>query len=71
VLADVQPGERVVTSGQDGIYPAGFLVGTVSEVLAAGTAERQILVQPAVDFSHVDLVLVVLGPAPDTEGGGL
>jgi rod shape-determining protein MreC len=71
VLADVQPGERVVTSGQDGIYPAGFLVGTVTEVLAPGTAERQILVQPAVDFSHVDLVLVVLGPAPDTEGGGL
>jgi rod shape-determining protein MreC len=69
-LADVQPGERVLTSGQDGIYPAGFLVGTVDEVLDAGTAERQILVRPAVDFSHIDLVLVVLSPAPDTGRGG-
>jgi rod shape-determining protein MreC len=70
-LADVQAGERVITSGQDGIYPAGFLVGTVEEVLNPGTADRQILVRPAVDFSHISLVLVVLGTAPDTEGGGL
>ena len=28
-LIEVKPGERVVTSGQDGIYPPGFLIGTV------------------------------------------
>ena len=71
MLADVQPGERVLTSGQDGIYPAGFLVGTVEEVVSPGTADRQILVRPAVDFSHINLVLVVLGPPPDTVGGEL
>jgi rod shape-determining protein MreC len=70
VLAEVQPGERVLTSGQDGIYPQGFLVGTVEQVVAAGTAERQILVRPAVDFSHVGLVLVVMADPPDIEGGG-
>ncbi len=68
-LADVQPGERVTTSGQDGIYPEGFLVGTVESV--DGTAaERRILVRPAVDFSHLDLVLVVLPGAPDKAEGG-
>jgi rod shape-determining protein MreC len=57
--ADIQPGERVETSGQDGIYPAGFLVGTVDQVSGSG-AEREITVRPAVDFSHLDIVLVVL-----------
>jgi rod shape-determining protein MreC len=62
VLADVQSGERVVTSGQDGIYPQGFLVGTVDRVSKGAGADRSILIRPAVDFSHVDLVLVVLKP---------
>lgn len=58
VLADVQAGERVVTSGQDGIYPQGFLVGTVQQVNGRGSVDREILIRPAVDFSHVDVVLV-------------
>ncbi len=57
--ADVKAGDRVLTSGQEGIYPRGFLVGTVT------TAQRRsgvwaVGVQPAVDFSHIDVVLVVL-----------
>ena len=64
VLADVQKGEQVTTSGQDGIYPAGFPVGTVEEVSHPGNAiDREITVRPAVDFSHIDMVLVVLTPA--------
>ena len=63
VVADIQAGERVLTSGQDGIYPQGFLVGTVEKVTRSGGAERQILIQPAMDFSHIDVVLVVLTPA--------
>lgn len=69
-IADIQPGERVVTSGQDGIYPQGLMVGTVERIDHPGTAEREILVRPAVDFSHVGLVLVVTGRAPDTPDGG-
>jgi rod shape-determining protein MreC len=69
-LADIQPGERVLTSGQDGIYPQGFLVGTVERVAGPPNGDREILVRPAVDFSHIDLVLVVLGARPDTQGGG-
>jgi rod shape-determining protein MreC len=70
-LADVQPGERVTSSGQDGVYPPGFLVGIVERVDGAGTPDREILVRPAVDFSHLGLVLVVLPDASDTsERGG-
>jgi rod shape-determining protein MreC len=60
VLADIQPGERVTTSGQDGIFPAGFLVGTVASVTNAGGLNREIRIRPATDFSFVDIVLVVL-----------
>jgi rod shape-determining protein MreC len=55
VLADVQVGERVTTSGQDGIFPQGFLVGRVERVERSG-ADREIVIRPAVDFSHVDIV---------------
>jgi rod shape-determining protein MreC len=65
-IADIQVGERVTTSGQDGIYPGGFLVGTVERVARVG-AEREIAVRPAADFSRLDLVLVVL---PDGAAAG-
>jgi rod shape-determining protein MreC len=60
VLADVKSGDRVLTSGQDGIYPDGFVVGTVEAVTRGAGADRDILIRPAVDFSHIDVVLVVL-----------
>ncbi len=60
VLADVQAGERVVTSGRDGIFPPGFVVGVVEMVTTTGGSDRSIRIRPATDFSHVDIVLVVL-----------
>ena len=60
VLAEIQPGERVTTSGQDGIFPGGFLVGTVESVTNTGSLNREIRIRPATDFSFVDIVLVVL-----------
>lgn len=68
LLADIQAGERVMTSGLDGLYPSGFLVGTVERVSTLGT-ERQVVIRPAADFSRVDLVLVVLSRHPRGEGG--
>ena len=72
--ADVQVGERVLTSGQDGIFPAGFVVGFV-ERSEKGTNYRLVKVRPAVDFSHIELVLVVLAkpgtdPSAPTSGRG-
>jgi rod shape-determining protein MreC len=66
-LVDVQPGERVFTSGQEGIYPPGFQIGAVVEA-RPGALFREITVRPAVDVSRLDVVLVVLGP-PRLEGG--
>jgi rod shape-determining protein MreC len=68
VLAAVQAGERVITSGQDGIYPPGFVVGSVEAINGQG-ADREITVRPAVDFSHLETVLVMLArpSRPDEE----
>ena len=70
VPLDVKVGDRVLTSGHDGLFPRGFAIGTVEQ------ADRRagvwtIKVRPAVEFSHLDVVLVLLEkvtlPAP---GGG-
>jgi rod shape-determining protein MreC len=61
---DVRPGDRVVTSGQDRIYPAGLLIGVVEEAERGDETYRLITLRPAVDFSYIDLVLVVLARPP-------
>jgi len=57
---DVVTGDVVVTSGIDGIYPKGFVIGRVVAVERSGGAYRLISVEPAVDFSTLEDVLVVL-----------
>lgn len=63
----VLPDERVVTSGYrfggvfESLYPPNVLVGTVSRVLSDDNAlEKFVTVRPAVDFSTLSVVLVVL-----------
>lgn len=57
----IQPGEPVVTSGGDQIYPRGLTVGTVERVI--DDPERNpyvaILIRPAVNLSRLDEVLVI------------
>ena len=67
---EIKAGDAVLTSGQDGIFPAGFLIGTIERAeRGGGTTYKLIAVRPAVNFSHLDLVLVVLNP-PTAAGGG-
>jgi rod shape-determining protein MreC len=61
---DVVAGDVVITSGIDGIYPKGFIIGRVESVERAGGAYKRILIKPAVDFSALEDVLVVLTPTP-------
>jgi rod shape-determining protein MreC len=71
--SDVAVGDLVVTSGIDGIYPKGFTIGYIDVVEKNGTAYKRISVRPAVDFSRLEDVLVVLTPTPlrqATQGGG-
>ena len=62
--ADVQVGDRVVTSGIDGIYPKGFVIGQIESIQRGAGAFSAIVVRPAVDFSGLESVLVVLTPPP-------
>ena len=57
---EVTLGDRIITSGMDGVYPKGLLVGVVSSVSRKGTGMFQLVaVKPAVDFSRLETVLVL------------
>jgi rod shape-determining protein MreC len=61
-LSDVKAGDTVVASGVDGIYPQGYPIGRI-EYATRGTGLYQTInVRPAVDFSGLEDVLVVLVP---------
>ena len=64
---DIQPAENVVTAGYripgvaTSLYPPNIAIGEVSHTLTDPSAlEKVVTVRPAVDFSTLDLVLVVL-----------
>ena len=60
--ADIQVGDRVVTSGIEGIYPKGFLIGQIESVDRQSGEFADVVVRPAVEFSALETVLVVLTP---------
>jgi len=66
-IADIVAGDVVVTSGIDGIYPKGFVIGRVESVEKTSGAYKTIMVRPAVDFSSLEEVLVILTPTPARE----
>ena len=59
-LEDVQIDDAVVTSGTDGIYPKGFVIGTVADVRRGDDLYKSILVAPVVEFGNLEDVLIVL-----------
>ena len=61
--ADVKTGDLVVTSGIDGIFPKGFVIGTIDHADRGAGAYHEIVIRPAVDFSRLEEVLVVRTPA--------
>ena len=60
--SDLKAGDRVVTSGIDGIYPKGFVIGQIESVGRGVGAFSAIVIRPAVEFSKLEDVLVVLTP---------
>jgi rod shape-determining protein MreC len=68
---DVKEGDTVVSSGIGGIFPKGLMIGQVSHVdrQDAGLFLK-INVAPAIDFSKVEEVLVVLTSDDDKTDGG-
>jgi rod shape-determining protein MreC len=64
----VRPGDRVVSSGDGGVFPPGLLVGTVVQ----GT-DRRLRVRLAADYERLEYLRVLrsLGQERITEPGGL
>lgn len=59
---DIQEGDRLITSGMDGVFPKGMSVGTVVKVRKQHLGLFQFVeVLPAVQSSRVEDVLVVSG----------
>jgi rod shape-determining protein MreC len=55
---EVKPGEKVLTSGGDQIFPKGLLIGTVSKISTGGQF-LQVALQPAAALNHLEEVLVI------------
>ena len=72
VMSDEQvtPGEAVLSSGGDQIFPKGLPVGTVSKVGPGREMFLSIKVKPAADLSRLEEVLVVTEKQEREAGGG-
>ncbi len=69
----VQPGDRVLTSGGDQIFPKGLLIGTVRKSSRGSDAFLDLRVKPAADLSRLEEVLVITQKedrAPETVEAG-
>jgi rod shape-determining protein MreC len=62
--ADLKKGDRVVTSGIEGIYPKGFVIGQIESIDRQAGEFTNVVVRPAVEFSALETVLVVVTPPP-------
>ena len=71
--ADIKVGDRVITSGLEGIfpefpgavdgeYPRGFVIGHIESLEKGAGQFVNVVVRPAVDFTSLELVLVVKTP---------
>lgn len=58
-LADVQPGDRILTAGIDGIYPRGIPIGTVVRAEPGQSLFKTVTLKPAVDFGTIEEVIVI------------
>ena len=67
--AEVKAGDVVVTSGIDGIYPKGFVIGQIQSVKRGAGGYSSIVIRPAVDFSALEAVLIVVTPRPKAQAG--
>lgn len=59
--ADLVLNDDVETSGLGGIYPKGLKIGKLTEIVEAqNITEKYAIIEPAVDFSKLETVLVII-----------
>ena len=57
---NISPGDTVVTSGTDSLYPKGLKIGNVTAVsLDAGSEGTYAVVSPSVDFQRIEEVFIL------------
>ena len=63
--SELTTGDRVITSGLDGIFPRGLYIGQIRSISREQSGEgRYVVIDTAADFAHLENVLVMLN------GGG-
>lgn len=75
-VESISVGDRVITSGFDGVFPPGLLIGRVSATENdSGALFKAVTLQPAVDVGALEEVVVLVGQnlsagedKPNTEG---
>ena len=71
-IANIVPGDTLITSGTDSLYPKGLVVGTVTAVSrATDTAGSYVIAMPSVDFQHIEEVLILRTVVETDEEEGL
>lgn len=66
---DIKPGDTIVSSGVDGIFPRGLLVGRVGRVSQEGPGLfLNVEVSPAVDFRRLEQVLILTRKPTEPSG---
>lgn len=72
--ADIAPGDAIITSGIGDVYPKGIFVGTITEVITANAENNgsitNAIIAPAVDFTHLEEVSIIIGTADTSAGEG-
>jgi len=63
----LENGEQVITSGQDGLYPPGLLIGKVSSN-GPLAAPQLVDIQPAAELGKLDMVTVLRVPVEKIRG---
>jgi rod shape-determining protein MreC len=60
--SDLEPGDALVTSGLDGVFPPGLPVGSVEQVEPAGVSASfaRVLVRPVAQVDQTRLMLVLM-----------
>ena len=64
----VDIGDMIVSSGLDGIYPKGLLLGKVIESQKGNTVFRSIKVEPGVDLMRLEEVSILIGGIDNDTG---
>jgi rod shape-determining protein MreC len=65
-LEKVQPGDTVTTTGQDAIYPPGYIVGEVVEVRPGSVTQSQVIhIRPGAGLERLKEVAILMYHPPE------